>query len=78
MPVIDLCVVGKMTHKMDKSVSMYCMPVENGRRAHWIRSLCLVEKGCIKAAFIACAAGTFLWMNKAIPLICTQLDLTRM
>ena len=50
----DVCVVCKMTRKLDKSVSMHCIPVEKSTRARWIRSLCLVEKD-IKAYHRVCS-----------------------
>ena len=50
----DVCVVCKMTRKLDKSVSMHRIPVEKSRRARWIRSLRLVEKD-IKAYHRVCS-----------------------
>ena len=50
----DVCVVCKMTRKLDKSVSMHCIPVEKSTRARWIRSLRLVEKD-IKAYHRVCS-----------------------
>ena len=50
----DVCVMCKMTRKLNKSVSMHCIPVEKSTRARWIRSLRLVEKD-IKAYHRVCS-----------------------
>ena len=59
----DVCVVCKMTRKLDISASMHRIPVEKSRRARWIRSLRLVEKD-IKAPSRVQPSRSFQWTQR--------------